>query len=212
MSGELSGRAVAIVGRGTDFDRRVAVLCAEAGAALALGTVADTKDQEFAMNSIANEAWSIGVENFVTQMYAWNAEAAANFARETEQRYGGCDAVIVNSSVWSRAPFEELSEEEWENAVRGSLTVPFMVAQAFGRGMAKRGRGLIAIVAPARPDGDLAEQASLGGVRALAAGIAAWGRREGVSCRLFDGPDALDLESGARAIHDEVLAQTVQRA
>lgn len=201
MSDELRGRAVAIVGRGADFDRQVAVLCAEAGAGLALATVADTKDQEFAMNSIANEAWSIGVENFVRQMYAWNADAAGAFARETQERFGGCDAVVVNSSVWSHAPFEELTEEEWENAVRGSLTVPFIVAQAFGRGMAKRGVGLVVVVAPARADGDIAERAALGGIRALVAGIEAWGKAEGVRCVLFDTADA-------RGVYDEIALHT----
>jgi len=206
MSDDLRGRVVALIGRGNDLDRRIAVLCAEAGASLALGTVADTKDQEFAVNSIANEAWSIGVENFAHQMYAWNADAAAGFARATEERLGSCDVVVVNSSVWSRAPFEELTEEEWENAVRGTLSVPFMIAQAFGRGMASRGTGLIVVVSPQRDDGDLAEQAALGGVRALVAGLAAWGRSEGVGCVLVDGAETLAAEAGGAAVFALILA------
>lgn len=205
MSGELRGRVVALVGRGTEFDRRVAVLCAEAGASIALGTVADTKEQEFAMNSIANETWSIGVENFVRQMYSWNAVEAEAFVDQCEDRMGPCDVLVVDSSVWSHAPFEELTEDEWENTFRGSLTAPFMLAQAFGRRMNKRGAGLILIVAPARPDADVAERTAHGGLRALAAWIAAWGERDGVRCRLLEDVDALAVDAGARVVYAEIL-------
>ena len=44
MSSSLEGKVVALVGRGTDFDRAVAVGCAERGAMIALGTVANVQD------------------------------------------------------------------------------------------------------------------------------------------------------------------------
>lgn len=204
MSDELRGRSVALVGRGTELDRAIAVRCAEAGASVALGTVADVKDQEFAMNSIANETWSVGVPNFVRLMFAWNADAARAFAQEVDERHGPCDVLVVNGSVWSRAPFEDLSEEEWENALRGTLTAPFIVAQAFGRRMAQRGRGLILLVSPERPDGDFAERAGLAGVRALANGIQAWGSAEGVRCVLLDGGGMDQAGAGASSAWDVI--------
>jgi NAD(P)-dependent dehydrogenase (short-subunit alcohol dehydrogenase family) len=56
----LAGKVVAIVGTGSDLDRAIAVACAEAGADVALGTERATREQDYRMNSVANEIWAIG--------------------------------------------------------------------------------------------------------------------------------------------------------
>jgi NAD(P)-dependent dehydrogenase (short-subunit alcohol dehydrogenase family) len=186
MSDELRGHVLAIVGRGTDLDRAIAVQCAELGASIALGTVADVQEQEFAVNSIANEIWSIGQPNLVHQMYAWEADAAAAFAAECTERLGPCDTLVVNSSAWSHAPFEELTEAEWEATIRANLTVPFMQVQAFARLMAKRGNGLVIVISPTPDEGDIAETAAFGGLEAMFARLETWGGRDNVGFAILD--------------------------
>ncbi|MDZ7728959.1 MAG: SDR family NAD(P)-dependent oxidoreductase [Dehalococcoidia bacterium] len=194
----MNGKVVALVGRGTDLDRAIAVQCAEAGASVALATVADVQEQEFAVNSIANEVWSIGGAHFVRLMYAWEADQATSFADECWDRLQRCDALVINSSAWSRAPLEELSADEWDNTVRATLTTPFIVAQAFGRLMVREGAGRIVVVSPERPNGDLSEAAALAGLRATIAGMQReWGP-EGVGFHLLDGPDADEAGAASR--------------
>jgi hypothetical protein len=60
----LEGRVVALICRGSEEDRAIAVALAEAGANLALGTVTRAQEEEFSTASIANEVWAIGREQF----------------------------------------------------------------------------------------------------------------------------------------------------
>lgn len=95
----LAGKVVALVGRGSDADRLAAIGCAEAGADLALATLSTDQAAEFGMNSIANEAWVLGSEQFVRVMDATDPKVVASFVEETWARYGGCDALIVNAAT-----------------------------------------------------------------------------------------------------------------
>jgi D-arabinose 1-dehydrogenase-like Zn-dependent alcohol dehydrogenase len=69
-----AGKSVAIVGPGGERVRSVAVVFAESGADLALGTQART--DEFAMASIANEVWVLGNEQFLRVMDFDDVDAA----------------------------------------------------------------------------------------------------------------------------------------
>lgn len=191
---------VALVGRGTDFDRAVAVGCAERGAKIALGTVANVQDQEFPLNSIANEIWSIGGDHFAQLMFAWEEDEANAFGQECRDKLGGCDALVINSSLWSRTPFEEMSADAWENTLRATATTPFVLTHVVGREMARNGGGLILVVAPAHADGDVAERAALAALReAIDAVIEAWDERR-VRVELLDAPDAAEPASANAVI------------
>ncbi|NUN93094.1 MAG: LUD domain-containing protein [Verrucomicrobiae bacterium] len=88
---------MALIGTGSELDRAIAVACAEAGADIALGTVDRSQEQDFGMNSIANELWAIGREHFVRVMDATEATEAASFADEAWDRLGRCDALVART-------------------------------------------------------------------------------------------------------------------
>ena len=88
-----------MVGRGTPLDRAIAVASAESGADLAFATVSMEQDEEFAVNSIANEVWSIGREHLVRLMTAWEPTAAASFADECFDRFNRCDVLVINTGI-----------------------------------------------------------------------------------------------------------------
>jgi NAD(P)-dependent dehydrogenase (short-subunit alcohol dehydrogenase family) len=96
-SASLAGKVIALIGTGTDTERRIAMACAEAGADLALGTRDPGQPSEFGMNSIANEAWVVGAEQFVRVLDAGDRGACEAFVEETWARYGGCDAFIATA-------------------------------------------------------------------------------------------------------------------
>ena len=193
--GDMDGRVVALVGRGDEVHRALAVACAEAGASIALGTVEPTQDQEFAVNSIANELWAIGREHFVRVMDAAEPTSGPVFADECWDTLRRCDALVVMTACESSAPIEELSSDEWEAVLRAGATAAFLQLQAFGRLMVREGGGLMLAAFPRRDGADAAERAALAALReSVEVMDAAW-RPKGVRCRLVE-----------QATFDDVLA------
>jgi NAD(P)-dependent dehydrogenase (short-subunit alcohol dehydrogenase family) len=98
----LSGKVVAIVGTGSEFDRAVALGCAEAGADLALGAASPAREHEYGMNSIANEIWAIGREHFV--LILDGPDGAASLVAAARERLGRCDALVADAGAGSDVP------------------------------------------------------------------------------------------------------------
>jgi gluconate 5-dehydrogenase len=176
VSGALEGKVVALVVQGSALDRALAVGCAEAGAAVALATVA--RDQEFAVASIANEVWAIGRDQFVTLLDATDPAAVMAFAEEVADRFGRCDALVAAHHLPSNAPLDELSPDEWQAALAVNLTGPFLAAHAFGIVIDRLGEGTIVFLSPREPEADAAYRAARAGLAGLAAAMdEAWGGR-----------------------------------
>jgi 3-oxoacyl-[acyl-carrier protein] reductase len=146
MTAELEGRVIALICRGGDADRAIAVALAEGGANLALGTVTRAQDEEFATASIANEVWAMGREQFNRVLDAAEPAEAAAFAAEVCDRLGRCDAMVLAPGPIPEIPFDELSRDEWDPLVMRTLTAWLFCAQAFGR-VIERGGGGVMVVA-----------------------------------------------------------------
>lgn len=187
--GELSDKVVAVVGRGDEPHRAIAVACAEAGAAIALGSTDRSRKQEFAVHSIENEVWSIGERHFVRLMDATEPPAAPAFADECWDKFGRCDVLVVVTPPSSSAPIEALSSDEWDEVLRDGATIPFLHLQAFGRLMVRQGGGRLIAVFPRRPEADAAERGAFAALsEAVRAFDSAWSPK-GVSCTLIESDE-----------------------
>jgi NAD(P)-dependent dehydrogenase (short-subunit alcohol dehydrogenase family) len=145
MTMQLDGRAIALVCRGSEADRAIAVALAEAGANVALGTVTRAQDEEFATASIANEIWAMGREQFNRVLDAADPAAAAAFAAEVCDRLGRCDGLVLAPGPLPEIPFDELSRDEWDPVVAQTLTAWLFSAQAFARVIERGGGGVMVI-------------------------------------------------------------------
>ncbi len=175
MNESLAGQVVALIGTGSPLDRALAMACAEAGADLALATTTKGAVEEFAMNSIANEAWAVGREQFVAVLDALDDAAVIAFAEQTWDRYGRCDALICAHNSPSSVPLDELSPAEFETTLRANLVAPFLAAQAFGRLMERAGRGKIVFLAQDVTGVDASAAAAASGLDGLARAVGeAW--------------------------------------
>ena len=198
MSESLSGKVVALIGEGSMMNRALAMSCAEAGASLALATVERTQSQEFAMNSIANEAWAVGREQFVSVMDGCDGSAVQSFAEQTWDRFGRCDVLVVAHHGPSLAPLDELSQDEWDATIRLNLTAPFLAAHAFGRLMERGGTGLIIVVVPEVDGADAGYLAARSGLTEVVNAInATWGGRGVVARRLVLPVGTTDADATA---------------
>lgn len=182
-----SEKVLALIGAGGDFDRALAVAAAEAGADLALGTVSRDEVQEFAINSIANEAWTIGREQFAVVLDSLDASAVSAFAEETWDRYGRCDVLVCRHEAISEVELDELSRAEFAAALRDNLVAPFIAAQAFGRLMEREGRGAIVFVCALAPAADAATEAARAGLNAVAEAITGERGESGVKAVVAEG-------------------------
>ena len=143
---DLDGKVVALICRGSDVDRAIAVALAEAGADIAMATISRQQTEEFSTASIANEVWAMGRDQFNTIMDAADPVAAQSFAEEVCDRLGRCDAVVIAPGPTPFVEFDELSRDEWEPMVSGSLTAPVFASQAFARVLERAGGGTVVVV------------------------------------------------------------------
>lgn len=175
----LQNMVVALVCRGSEADRAIAVALAEAGADLALGTITPVQVEEFSTASIANEIWAIGREQFNSVLDSADPSAAAAFAAEVIDRLGRCDAVVIAPGPVPSVDFDELSRDEWDVIASSGLTAPLISAQAFSRVIERGGGGAIVLVVDAAPHGDVAGTILNEGLRAMAANMGiAWRDRK----------------------------------
>jgi 3-oxoacyl-[acyl-carrier protein] reductase len=174
----LEGRVIAFIGAGSEGDRAIVVALAEAGANLALGTADREQATEFAMNSIANEAWVLGREQFVTVMDALDDTAVNAFAEETWDRYRRCDVLVCGHGRASAIALDEVAPHEWDDVLAANLKGPFLAAQAFGRLMERESAGLIVFLEPPPGAADAPAKAAAAGLAGLADAIQrSWGVR-----------------------------------
>lgn len=196
MSG-LEGQVVAIIGPASAATRAIAIACGEAGADIALGTVDRSQEQEFGLNSIANELWSIGREQFVRVMDAAGAVAVTAFADEVFDRMGRCDALICAHHQPSDVPVDELGPGEWEQVLRANLTAPFLAAQAFGRLFERERHGRVLFIENEGETGDASYRAARSGLAGLIAGLNDAWRERGVRAEVVAAPDVVAKLSSA---------------
>ncbi|MXY88887.1 MAG: hypothetical protein F4Y92_08530, partial [Dehalococcoidia bacterium] len=147
----LSGQVIATIGGGDAHHRAVAVAVAEAGASVALATFNAIPDQEFSVNSIANEVWALGRDHFADVIEASDPEQMGAFTQKTWSQLGRCDAIIVVSSLLTPSPDSPVEEKR---AFAGRHRTPLLAAQAFGQLMREQGGGAVVFVAPERDPAD----------------------------------------------------------
>ena len=131
----LEGKRALVTGASGDIGRAVALALADHGAQVAL--VARSVDK---LEAVADEVRDRGVDAIVRGCNVTDPDAIAATAEEV----GEID-VLVNNAGGARflAPPLDVQLDGWNKTVALNLTAPFLLSQAFGRGMIERGRGAI---------------------------------------------------------------------
>jgi NAD(P)-dependent dehydrogenase (short-subunit alcohol dehydrogenase family) len=176
----LDGRVVALICRGSEDDRAIAVALAEAGANIAIGTITRAQAEEFSTASIANEVWAIGRGQLNRLLAAAEPTDAASFAAEVVDTLGHCDVVVIAPGPAPVIPFDELSRDEWEPIAAETVTASLVSAQAFWRILDRAGGGAIFLVIEAASHRDVAGSIIAESLRALSAHLGILGAERGI--------------------------------
>jgi len=74
-------------------------------------------------------------------------EQTKNVIPAVVQKMGGLDILVNNAGIIRRSPAAEHAEEDWDDTIESDLTATFILSQAAGRIMLKKGRGKIINIA-----------------------------------------------------------------
>ncbi len=124
------------------------------GAATALAAAREGADvaigyhfEDECATGVADEVRALGrrADTFCADVS--NFTDAQEMVRRVEQDFGPIDGLVNNAGVMPQSPFLDMTEEEWNLVLKTDLTAAFACSQAAIRGMLKRGRGSIVMVA-----------------------------------------------------------------
>jgi NAD(P)-dependent dehydrogenase (short-subunit alcohol dehydrogenase family) len=132
----LDGRVAIVTGAGRGLGRAIALALGGAGADLALldVNVSDVERVAQEVGRLGRRALPLSVDVGVeAQVEQATGRVAADL--------GGVDILVNNAGVTSRAPFEELAEEDWAKVLQVNLGGTYHCAKWVARRLIEQGRG-----------------------------------------------------------------------
>ena len=122
----MTGRTAIITGSGGNIGRAIALGFARDGA----NVVINGHRNLDALESVAQEARSLGVEAMVALADVGDHMAVASMVDKTVQRFGSVDIAVSNVSLRIHQPFLNISIEDWQRIINTNLSSAFYLARA----------------------------------------------------------------------------------
>lgn len=202
--GTLAGRPAVVTGAASGIGLACARALAAEGGLVVLSDLAGPQ-----LDSAAD-----GVGVAIAADVTSEVECAALMA-ETAERVGPVEILVTCAGIFSKAPVDEVTVDEWERVIRVNLTGTLLTAQAALRYMIPRRRGRIVTIASlAAQTGGLAAgvayAASKGGVIALTKSIARAAAAHGITANAVN-PGVIDtplIAGWPEEAHERTLAAT----
>lgn len=136
------GKTAIITGASRGVGRATALRLAESGANVVVNYL---KAEEKAENVVALCKES-GVEAIAVQGDTSEWKDAQNLAKQTLEKFGRIDLLVLNAGIWEGAPIEEMSEEVWNRVLNTNLKAAWAMTKACVPAMKKRESGAIVLV------------------------------------------------------------------
>jgi NAD(P)-dependent dehydrogenase (short-subunit alcohol dehydrogenase family) len=200
---KLDGMVAVVIGAGTHAGRAVAVALAEAGADLALTTMSESDEDDYAVNSTANEVWAIGRKNLPLKIDCTDPTALNALCEQVVDELGRVDILVNAQDRPLAVPFDEAAQDEIELTIALNQEAVLLACQSAGRYFMRQGSGAILNVVFEPPAGRplvayaTAKAAVLGLTRALADEWSGAGLRVNAVAVPADQPDLQALAAAA---------------
>jgi len=136
----LNGKVAVVTGGTKGIGRGIAMALAEAGADIAVVSRSPHPDIEKSIVNLGR-----GFMHHAADLT--KRDQTRNVIPTVVEKMGGLDILVNNAGIIRRSPAVEQSEEDWDATMESDLTAVFVLSQAAGRIMLKKGRGKIINIA-----------------------------------------------------------------
>src|SRR5258705_4839803 len=128
---ELAGRWALVTGAAKRVGRAIALELAGRGAHVIVHYNRSPVDADATVEEIRRR----GVQALTLGANLSRPEEVVALAKEAEARTGGIALLVNNASNYLRVPFDDLTEEVWDESLDVNLKAPFLLAWHLGRAM-----------------------------------------------------------------------------
>lgn len=134
----LGGRTAVVTGGSSGIGRAMAVALGRAGARVVI-----VARRTAPMEAVVAELRDAGVDAAAISADLADRAAVRQVVEKIRAQHGHPDILVNSAAVNRRPPLDELSDDDWDVTLAANLTAPFLLGQAFGPAMARRGWGRI---------------------------------------------------------------------
>ncbi len=139
MAGRLEGHVAVVTGAAKRIGRGIALKLAEEGANVVVNYLRSKTEAE----ELVKEITARGCRAMAWQADVSRRDAVQQMFAAVEREFGRLDILVNNAGTFFPAPFEQLTEEQWDNILDTNLKSQFLCAQAAAPLMKRQGRGRI---------------------------------------------------------------------
>jgi 3-oxoacyl-[acyl-carrier protein] reductase len=139
----LEGKTALVTGGGRGIGRAVCLLFARLGARVG---VAYARDDRAAEETLATVRDAGGEAVTLKADLAVEGEPE-RIVRETEEKLGPLDILVVNHGIWKPAPIESMTTAQWDEMLAANLGSARGLAAEAARRMIPRGHGTMVLIA-----------------------------------------------------------------
>lgn len=139
----LEGKTALVTGGGRGIGRAVCLLFARLGARVGVA---------YARDDAAAEETLAAVRDAGAEAVALKADLAVEgeperIVRETEEKLGSLDILVVNHGIWKPAPIESMTTAQWDETLAANLGSARGLTAEAARRMIPRGQGTMVLIA-----------------------------------------------------------------
>jgi NAD(P)-dependent dehydrogenase (short-subunit alcohol dehydrogenase family) len=135
----LTGHVALVTGAGKRIGRAIGLALAREGADVAVNYNRSSADAE----KTAAEIASMGRRSAALQADVTRRADVERLFAAVESQFGRLDILVNNAGAFFHAPFEQLTDQQWEGILDTNLKSQFLCAQAAASLMKRQGRGRI---------------------------------------------------------------------
>jgi NAD(P)-dependent dehydrogenase (short-subunit alcohol dehydrogenase family) len=200
---DLTGKKALVTGGSRGIGHGIAICLAKQGADVAVNYVS-SKDQA---EQVVSELKNLGRDSFSVQADVSKSEEVKRMFEEIKTKWGKLDVLVNNAGVLNFAPFEQLTEEQWDKVIDTNLKGQFLCCKNAVSLMGQGGRIInIASIASGGvgvgfPNIDH-YTASKGGVVALSESMALDLAKKGINVNAV-APGAIETDMTKDMLSDE---------
>lgn len=135
----LQGQVALVTGAAKRIGRGIALRLARDGADVVVNYGGSRTEAE----QLAGEIKALGRRALACQADVSRREQVESMFAVVERDFGRLDVLVNNAGMFFAAPFEQLTEQQWDTIMAVNLKAQFLCAQAAARLMRRQGRGRI---------------------------------------------------------------------